>query len=406
MALDGMILDIDGTLIDSNGAHVEAWVEAFRRLGYRIAPDRVTIEIGKGGDKLVPDILGASAEERDGDALRDAQKEEFLRIARGRRLPLFPKVRELLAELRSRGLRTALATSSSNEQLEGLFASAGVDLRELVDESTTADDAESSKPAPDIIQAAIAKLGLSPAQCAMVGDTVFDARASRFAGVACLAVMSGGNDAASLMRAGAREVWRDTADLFDHLDRALEIASPGSSHLTEQLLERLMGAALDIARKGMEAGEVPIGAVLARGDGSIVSTGYNRMAGTGVRTAHAEMVAFQAAGNRIPPDARDVLLISTLEPCVMCTGAAMETAVDTIVYGLRAPADSGTGRVRPPQSPDNGMTRIVGGVLADQSRRLLEEWLSTNGNPDQRPYVEQVLRESAEQDEPPTKTPS
>ena len=406
MALDGMILDIDGTLIDSNAAHVEAWVKAFGRLGYRIAPDRVTVEIGKGGDKLVPDVLGASADERDGDGLRAAQKEEFLRIARRRRLPLFPKVPEFLAALRARGLKTALATSSSNDQIEGLFSSAGCDLRELVDETTSADDAEANKPSPDIIQAAIAKLALSPAQCAMVGDTVFDARASRLAGVACLAVTSGGNHVESLMRAGARGVWKDVGDLYDHLDRALEIAFPGSLHLTNELLERLMLAALDIAREGMAAGEVPIGAVLARGDGSIVSNGYDQMAGAGVRTAPAEMVAFQAAGNRIPPEARDVLLISTLEPCVMCTGAAMETAVDTIAYGLGAPADSGTNRVRPPRSPDNGTTRIVGGVVADQSRRLLEEWLKTSGNPDQRPYVEQVLRESSEPDQPPTKTPS
>ncbi len=78
----------------------------------------------------------------------------------------------------------------------------------------------------------------------------------------------------------------------------------------------------------------------------------------------------------------------------MCTGAAMETAVDLIVFGLHAPADSGTGRVQPPQSPDNGMPRIVGGVLADESRALLEEWLAVNRNPDQRPYVEHLLAQT------------
>ena len=76
----------------------------------------------------------------------------------------------------------------------------------------------------------------------------------------------------------------------------------------------------------------------------------------------------------------------------MCTGAAMETAVDIIIFGLDAPADAGTGRVQPPQSPDNGMPRIVGGVLAGESRALLEEWMRSNGNPEQRPYVEQLLQ--------------
>ena len=114
MALGAMIFDIDGTLIDSNPAHVEAWVQAFGRFGYKVAADRVSVEIGKGGDKLVPSILGASADRKDGDGLRDAQKEEFLALARRTRLPVFPDARELLAELERRGLRTALATSSFN----------------------------------------------------------------------------------------------------------------------------------------------------------------------------------------------------------------------------------------------------------------------------------------------------
>jgi tRNA(adenine34) deaminase len=103
------------------------------------------------------------------------------------------------------------------------------------------------------------------------------------------------------------------------------------------------------------------------------------------------MVAFARANGAIPPGARDVILVSTLEPCVMCTGAAMETAVDTIVYGLEAPADSGSTRVRPPDGPDSQMPRIVGGVLRDESRALFEEWLRVNGNAEQRPYVELLL---------------
>ena len=395
MALDAMIFDIDGTLIDSNPAHVEAWRQAFDRLGYRVAADRITIEIGKGGDKLVPSILGATTDRKDGDALRDAQKDAFLALAGRTRLPVFPMAAELMAELRRRGIRTALATSSGGEQLDGLFRSAGVDFRELADETTSADDASESKPAPDIVQAAIGKLGLAPTQCAMIGDTVYDAEASRGAGVACLGVRSGGNAPETLMQAGARAVWRDTGDIHRHLDQALEVAAPGATSVDRPLMERLMREALSAARQGLAAGEVPIGAVLARGDGTVIARGWNRTAGSGVRTAHAEMTAFAAAAGAFPADARDLLLVSTLEPCVMCTGAAMETAVDVIIFGLSAPADSGTRRVQPPRSPDNGMPRIAGGVLAAESRALFEEWMRTSGNPEQRPYVEQLLRTTA-----------
>lgn len=390
MALDAVIFDVDGTLVDSNRAHVEAWVRAFARHGYKVFADRVEEEIGKGGDKLVPDVLGEEAERRDGEALRTAQKEEFLRIARARKLAAFPGVHELVAELRRRGLRVAVATSSGAEHLKGLAESSGLDIAHLGDELVTADDIEETKPAPDLVQAAVRKLGLSPAQCAMVGDTPYDAEAAKFAGVVCLGLLSGGNDLAKLKRAGAREVWRDVADLHANLDAALERASPGPTHHDAALLERLMREALAAAREGLAAGEVPIGAVLAAGDGRVLARSHNEMRKTGSRTAHAEIVAFGRAP-RTPHQARDLILVSTVEPCVMCTGAAMEAAVDLVVYAHPAPADAGTGRVLPPESPDNQMPRIVGGVLREESRALLEEWLRANGNADQRPYVEQVL---------------
>jgi len=394
MALDAVIFDIDGTLIDSNGAHVEAWERAFAAHGYRIFPDRIAVEIGKGGDKLVPDILGDEAEARDGEALRAAQQEEFLRIAGSRRLSPFPGAEALIAELRRRGIRTALATSSNRDHLDGLGRSAGLDLTALADELITADDADESKPSPDLVVAATRKLGLSPAQCAMVGDTPYDAQACRLAGVTCLGVRSGGNDDATLMGAGCRALWEDVAALMADLDGALDRASPGSAHLTQALLERLMDEAMAEARAGLAAGEAPIGCVLARGDGSIVARGHNEMVASGVLTAHGELAAFAGAAGRIPGDARDVLLVSTLEPCIMCTGAAMETAVDTIVFGLEAPADSGTARIRPPESPDSGMPRIVGGVRRAECRALFERWLRENGNPEQRPYIERLLADT------------
>jgi tRNA(adenine34) deaminase len=132
--------------------------------------------------------------------------------------------------------------------------------------------------------------------------------------------------------------------------------------------------------------------VLARGDGSVIARGFNELNRTQNKTAHAEMVTFARAAGKVPTDARDLILVSTLEPCVMCTGAAMEAAVDTIVYALKAPADSGTGRVSPPQSPESQMPRIVGDVLPDESRALFEQWLARpRNNPRQVKFVQQLL---------------
>jgi HAD superfamily hydrolase (TIGR01509 family) len=389
--LSALIFDIDGTLLDTNDAHVEAWVDAFAALGYRIPADRVRVEIGKGGDRLVPAILGKEAEQREGKELRRIQTERFLAIASERRLKPFPRVPELFRAVRERGLRTALATSSNRRHLDGVMESAGIDLVAMVDVLVTKDDARSSKPAPDLVVAAVNRLDVSPAECAMVGDTTYDAQACIGAGVVFLGVATGAASPTDLWAAGARGVWHDVADLLDHLDEALLLASPGPVPLTHEILDRLMQQALGAAVEGLAAGEAPIGAVLARGDGTVLSRAHDERCRSGDPTAHAELNAFRSAAGQLPPGARDLILVTTVEPCVMCTGAAMETAVDTVVFGLRAPADSGTCRVRPPQAPGTGMPRLVGGVLADQSRSLFETWLRERPNPEQKPYVEQLL---------------
>jgi tRNA(Arg) A34 adenosine deaminase TadA len=161
--------------------------------------------------------------------------------------------------------------------------------------------------------------------------------------------------------------------------------------LTRDVQEGLMREALAAAEEGMAAGEAPIGCAIADTDGHIVARGYNEMNRSQNKTAHAEIVTFAKAAGRIPLDARDFVLVSTLEPCVMCTGAAMEAAVDTIVYALQAPADSGTGRVRPPESPESQMPRIVGDVCAGESRQLFERWLEGKRGTPQAAYVEQLL---------------
>jgi HAD superfamily hydrolase (TIGR01509 family) len=391
MPLDALIFDIDGTLVDSNAAHVEAWRIAFQRHGYKVNTDRIEVEIGKGGDQLVPAILGKAADARDGDALREAEPEEFAKIAGANGLKVFDGAMELLATLRRRGLRVVLATSSGKKQLETLQRAARVDLEGACDVLANADDAERSKPAPDIVAAAVRKSGLSPAQCAMVGDTLYDMESAKHAGVIGVGVLTGYQSKQTLKQSGARAVYADVGEVLARLDEALRQAAPARVRLTADVLETLMRDALAVAREGLAAGEAPIGCVLADGDGRVVARGYNRLNGTKDRTAHAEMVTFRAAAGRVAEEARDLILVSTLEPCVMCTGAAMESAVDTIVYGLKAPADSGTGRVEPPQSPESQMPRIVGDVLADESRKLFKEFLKTATNPKQRAFAEQLL---------------
>jgi HAD superfamily hydrolase (TIGR01549 family) len=291
MALDAIIFDIDGTLIDSNALHIEAFRRAFANHGYTIAPDRIAVEIGKGGDNLVPDILGCSADAIEGDAIRDDQPKEFEKLAGKDGLKPFPKAAELIAEAKRRGLLTVIATSSGKKQLRVLQKYSGLDLEHAVDLLVTADEAKNSKPAPDLIASAVKKTGMSAAQCVMIGDTVYDATSARHAGVISLGVRCGGNTDDALLSAGMRKIFQDPADLLQQLDNALHIASPGELHLTTGIIQRLMRAALAAAEEGLSNGEAPIGSVLARGDGTLIAKGWNQQNQSQSKTAHAEMVA-------------------------------------------------------------------------------------------------------------------
>lgn len=392
MALDALLFDIDGTLFDTNPLHVEAWRRVFDSKGYRVGGDRIEVEIGKGGDKLVPAILGEDAEQRDGEALRKLHPGEFEKLVQERGVKAFPGALELLAAVRERKLKVVVATSSQKQNLRVLEAAAGVKLASLCDLIVTADDAKQTKPAPDIVAAAVAKLAMSPAQCALIGDTLYDMQAAKHAGVIGLGVQSGFQTAETLLQSGARCVFADVAAVLAELDEALRVVSPTTIALTQKVLEGLMREALAEAELGLRSGEAPIGSVIADGAGQIVARGFNQLNYTKDQTAHAEMVAFRAAGGRLPQDSKDYILVSTLEPCVMCLGAAMVAAIDTIAYGLRAPADSGTARVKPPASPASQMPRIVGDILAAESRQLFARFVKVAANPVQRAFAEQLLQ--------------
>jgi HAD superfamily hydrolase (TIGR01509 family) len=394
MALDAIIFDVDGTLLDTNALHVEAFRRAFDAHGYQVLPDRIAVEMGKGGDTLVPSILGRVADQRDGDAIRGDQPKRFAELAQRQGLPVFPGARELLAAVRRRGLQVVIATSSGQKQIDSIETFSGWAFTGDADVVVKADDASTSKPAPDLVAAAVARTGLSPAQCAMIGDTPYDAAAAKGAGVITLGVTCGGNPAAVLLAAGARRVYQGPADLLAQLDEAVAVASPAVAHLTRSTLEFLMGEALAAARDGMADGELPVGCVLARGDGSVAARGWHRARRAGDRSAHAEMVTLAAAAGQVPADARDLILVTTLEPCVMCVGAAMELAIDTVVFAVRSPANGGVGRVTPPTSPGPQMPRFVGNVRAAESATLLRGWheMHAGGRGDSVAFVEQLLR--------------
>ena len=209
----GIILDVDGTLIDSNDAHARAWEEAGRELGHEIRYDDVRPLIGMGGDRVLRLLLDLDEESPEGQALSDRRSEIFRRRHLPGLAPL-PEVRRLLERLRDDGFKLVVASSASEEDLGGLLERAGV--ADLVEQATSSSDAEESKPDPDIVEAAISRSGLPRERLLMVGDTPYDVEAARRARVSIVAVRSGGWDTPDLD--GAVGVYDHTGDLLEHYE--------------------------------------------------------------------------------------------------------------------------------------------------------------------------------------------
>ena len=373
MALEVVIFDLDGTLIDSNWIHAQAFAKSFQEFGYHVGTDRIVQEIGKGGSFIVPYLLGEEAERQHGDAIRTGHDERYMDMVE-EGVPLLPGARELVEALNQRGLKTAIATGSKRKSMEHVMRYTEVDLTELVDEVVSDTDVERSKPHPDPVEAAVKKFDVSPAQCMMLGDTPYDAAACWKAGVVLIGVLTGVHPAKRMHEAGTRKTYEHTQDVLEHLDEVLTLASPGDEPLTGERIDTLMQEALREARRGLKEGERPIGSVLARSDGSIIARGHSRSQGQNHPLAHAEMEVLDALRGTTRK-AADLVLVSTLEPCVMCLGAAMEAGIDTVVYALDAPSSGGTTRCRPLKSPGAVVPRLVSGIRAEESRDLLSEWL-------------------------------
>ena len=155
--------------------------------------------------------------------------------------------------------------------------------------------------------------------------------------------------------------------------------------------EQLMRECLELARTAMRLGEVPIASVVAY-DGQIIGWGWNELNAKRDRTMHAEIAAFRDAAGRYPVETQSLTLVSTLEPCVMCFGAALLAGVSDIIYALPAPADGGARRVSKPDSPDAKWPAITGNILATEARDLFEQWLRDHPENDgQKNFVTQLL---------------
>ena len=206
---DTAILDVDGTLVDSNYQHALAWYRAFRRFGTTLPIWHLHRAVGMGGDQLVPHVAGEQAESDFGDDVRAAHGEEFDALI-GEVAP-FPDAEALLTGLREDGLRIVLATSGSSGTAEHLLGL--VDGRRHADAVVTSSDVEASKPAPDLVELALAQVGTADA--VLVGDSVWDGRAGVRAGVPFLAVRTGGFSDDELTEAGARHVVQSLSELLD-----------------------------------------------------------------------------------------------------------------------------------------------------------------------------------------------
>lgn len=214
--LRGVIFDVDGTLVDSVDLHARCWQEAFARYGRQISFSRLRAQIGKGGDQLIPHFFSEEEVERYGEELDSFRSELFEERYLSKVQP-FPGVKALFERIRADGLRIVLASSARESEIDHYIELLGV--RGLIESRTTSDDAERSKPYPDIFQAAMRSLGIESAEEAVVvGDSPFDVEAAGRLSLPTICVRCGGFDEADLRRAGCARFFESPQDLLERYD--------------------------------------------------------------------------------------------------------------------------------------------------------------------------------------------
>jgi HAD superfamily hydrolase (TIGR01549 family) len=222
-----VIFDIDGTLVDSVDLHAEAWQKALGRFGKKVSFAEVRQQIGKGGDQLMPVFLSQQELKKFGEDLEQYRsnlfKKEYLP-----RVTAFPGVRQLFERIRLNQKRIALASSAKGDELKTYKTIAGIE--DMIEAETSSEDAEKSKPYPDIFEAALAKLGdIDPNKVIVVGDTPYDAQAAGKANLRTIGMLCGGWKEEELREAGCIAIYRDPADLLSRYDESPICQSPTRS---------------------------------------------------------------------------------------------------------------------------------------------------------------------------------
>jgi HAD superfamily hydrolase (TIGR01509 family) len=208
------ILDVDGTLVDTNYQHAIAWYRAFRQHGIVLPVWRIHRHIGMGGDQLVEALTDADTEHKRGDDIRAVEKDRYFELID--EVEPFAGARQLIADLKDRGHSVVLASSAKADEIEHYLDL--LDARELADAWTTSADVEATKPAPDLVHAALERAGSGAAGAVMVGDTPWDVKAAAKAGVPTIAVRTGGFSTDELEGAGAVMVFESIEELRRRLD--------------------------------------------------------------------------------------------------------------------------------------------------------------------------------------------
>jgi HAD superfamily hydrolase (TIGR01509 family) len=206
------ILDVDGTLVDTNYHHAIAWWRAFKQHDILVPIWRIHRSIGMGGDKMIAALCGDDVEEEKGDDIRDAEKALYLALIE--EVVLLEGARDLITALKDRGHAVVLASSAKSNELDHYLDQ--LDARDLVDDWTDSSDVDDTKPDPDLVKAAMKKAGTGDA--VMVGDSVWDCRAAERAGIETIAVLTGGFSEDELREAGATAVFKSLPQLIEGLD--------------------------------------------------------------------------------------------------------------------------------------------------------------------------------------------
>jgi HAD superfamily hydrolase (TIGR01549 family) len=215
-----IVLDVDGTLVDTNYQHAIAWHRAFREHGYRVAIWEIHRHIGMGGDQLVKSLVGEQGENADGDDLRDAHSQAYGKLIG--EVEAMEGASELIAELDDAGATVILASSAAGEEVDRYVELLGA--AERIAGATTSADAERTKPHPELVETALDKYGAG-GPVLMIGDSTWDVKAAEAAGVPTLALLTGGFSEAELREAGAAEVAREITTIRERgTDWALQLA--------------------------------------------------------------------------------------------------------------------------------------------------------------------------------------